>query len=94
MLASAALAFATFYPLATSAIEPTIPALQSYWLLYHIMTLFVAYGAFAASFGLGILYLIKTGKSKKNEKNNEITRIMHPIHTMDTYLFLEISTPL
>ncbi len=67
-IASAALAFATFYPLSTSAIEPTIPALQSYWLLYHIMTLFVAYGAFAASFGLGILYLIKNKKDKGNKK--------------------------
>ena len=67
-IASSALAFATFYPLATSAIEPTIPALQSYWLLYHIMTLFVAYGAFAASFGLGILYLIKNKKDRGNKK--------------------------
>ncbi|MCL6119830.1 MAG: c-type cytochrome biogenesis protein CcsB [Deltaproteobacteria bacterium] len=67
-IASSALAFATFYPLATSAIEPTIPALQSYWLLYHIMTLFVAYGAFAASFGLGILYLIKNGRENGNKK--------------------------
>ncbi len=67
-IASSALAFAAFYPLATSAIEPTIPALQSYWLLYHIMTLFVAYGAFAASFGLGILYLIKNKKDRSDKK--------------------------
>lgn len=71
-VAAAALAFATFSPLATSAIEPTIPALQSYWLLYHIITLFIAYGAFGASFGLGILYLLKykkeIGPVKKQNK--------------------------
>jgi cytochrome c-type biogenesis protein CcsB len=66
LVASLALAFASFSPLAPSAIEPTIPALQSYWLIYHIMTLFVSYGAFGASFGLGILYLIKNGKENNN----------------------------
>ncbi len=60
-----ALVFASFSPMAVSAIEPTIPALQSYWLLYHIIALFLSYGAFAASFGLGILYLIKSGKESK-----------------------------
>ena len=68
LIASLALAFASFSPIAPSTIEPTIPALQSYWLLYHIMTLFVAYGAFAASFGLGILYLIKNKKDGGNKK--------------------------
>ena len=66
--AAAALAFATFSPLATSAIEPTIPALQSYWLLYHIIALFMAYGAFGASFGLGILYLLKYKKESSPVK--------------------------
>ncbi len=70
LIATLALAFATFYPLAASAIEPTIPALRSYWLLYHIITLFVAYGAFAASFGLGILYLIKN-RGRDNKKTRE-----------------------
>lgn len=70
LVAALALAFASFSPIAPSAIEPTIPALQSYWLIYHIMTLFVSYGAFGASFGLGILYLIKNGKENKNSANN------------------------
>jgi cytochrome c-type biogenesis protein CcsB len=71
IVAALALAFASFSPLAPSAIEPTIPALQSYWLIYHIMTLFVSYGAFGASFGLGILYLIKSGKENKNGGGNK-----------------------
>lgn len=64
LVSSAALAFASFSSLSPSAVEPTIPALQSYWLIYHIMTLFISYGAFGASFGLGILYLVKSRKDK------------------------------
>ena len=101
LLASAALAFATFYPLATSAIEPTIPALQSYWLLYHIMTLFVAYGAFAASFGLGILYLIKTGKSKnkdieniKQKKQNRFLSLLPESEVIEESIYKVISVGL
>lgn len=72
IIAALALGFVSFSPLAPSTIEPTIPALQSYWLLYHIIVLFVAYGAFAASFGLGILYLIKNNKENRNgAKNNK-----------------------
>ncbi len=67
-IAGAALAFATFSPLASSLIEPGLPALKSYWLLYHIIALFLAYGAFTASCGLGILFLIKFNKEKKFQK--------------------------
>lgn len=70
LVAALALAFASFSPLATSAIEPTIPALQSYWLLYHIITLFISYGAFGASFGLGILYLLKYKKENNPSKKH------------------------
>ena len=68
LVAALALAFASFSPLAPSAIEPTIPALQSYWLLYHIIALFMAYGAFGVSFGLGILYLLKYKKENNQAK--------------------------
>ena len=70
-----ALSFATFYPLSTSAIEPyIIPALKSYWLLYHIISLFLAYGAFAAAFGIGILFLIKYKQTDKFNKAKNITQ--------------------
>ncbi|MHB1661687.1 MAG: c-type cytochrome biogenesis protein CcsB [bacterium] len=82
LVAALALAFASFSPLAPSTIEPTIPALQSYWLIYHIMTLFISYGAFGASFGLGILYLIKNGKESKigadNKKRGGFVSLLPP----------------
>jgi len=47
---------ALFFP---DDIRPLVPALQSDWLLYHVITSFVSYGAFAVSFGVSIIYLIK-----------------------------------
>ena len=39
--------------------EALMPALQSYWLEIHVITIFLAYGAFALSFGTGLIYLWK-----------------------------------
>ncbi|MBU0481388.1 MAG: c-type cytochrome biogenesis protein CcsB [Proteobacteria bacterium] len=51
-------------------IKPLIPALQSNWLIAHVMTCFVGYAAFAVACGLGIMYLIKdTNVEKGKEKN-------------------------
>jgi cytochrome c-type biogenesis protein CcsB len=43
-----------------SDIEPLVPALQSNWLLYHVVTCFLGYAAFAVACGISIMYLIKT----------------------------------
>lgn len=42
-----------------TGIRPLMPALQSVWLEFHVITAIVAYGAFGVSFCLGIAYLIK-----------------------------------
>ncbi|MDH5202725.1 MAG: c-type cytochrome biogenesis protein CcsB [Nitrospirota bacterium] len=47
-------------------IHPLVPALQSNWLLAHVMMSFIAYAAFALSFSTGLMYLILT-----TEKRNE-----------------------
>ena len=44
-------------------IEPLVPALQSNWLLAHVMMSFIAYAAFALSFSTGLMYLaLKTDR--------------------------------
>ncbi len=43
-----------------SGIEPLVPALQSNWLLYHVVTCFLGYAAFAVACGVSIMYLIKS----------------------------------
>ncbi len=40
-------------------IEPLVPALQSNWLLVHVLTCFLGYAAFAVSFGSSVMYLAK-----------------------------------
>ncbi len=45
-----------------SGIQPLVPALQSNWLLYHVITCFLGYAAFAVACGISIMYLIKAGK--------------------------------
>jgi cytochrome c-type biogenesis protein CcsB len=42
-----------------NGIEPLVPALQSNWLLYHVITCFLGYAAFAVACGISIMYLIK-----------------------------------
>jgi cytochrome c-type biogenesis protein CcsB len=62
-LAFLALAYASF---SEKAIHPLIPALQSNWLTVHVATCFLGYAAFALSFGISVMFLVKgadTGKS-------------------------------
>jgi len=57
--AVAAMAYASFASRINQEISPLVPALQSNWLLAHVITCFIGYGAFAVAGGLGIMYLIK-----------------------------------
>ncbi|MBI5664872.1 MAG: c-type cytochrome biogenesis protein CcsB [Nitrospirae bacterium] len=46
-------------------IQPLIPALQSNWLLFHVLLSFLGYAAFGVSFGAAAAYLIMVTESKK-----------------------------
>jgi cytochrome c-type biogenesis protein CcsB len=50
------MAYASLTP---NEIQPLVPALQSNWLISHVVTCFVGYAAFAVSFGVSFLYLFK-----------------------------------
>ncbi len=51
-------------------IKPLIPALQSNWLIAHVVTCFVGYAAFAVAAGMGIMYLVgSTSVEGGKEKN-------------------------
>lgn len=47
-------------------ISPLVPALQSNWLLVHVIMSFIAYAAFAISFSTGLMYLISTSEKYEN----------------------------
>ena len=71
-----AMAYASFSKDVDSKIQPLVPALKSNWLIAHVMTCFLGYAAFAVSFGLSILYLVK--KKSFTSKNPEILIRMAP----------------
>ncbi|MDR3089825.1 MAG: c-type cytochrome biogenesis protein CcsB [Desulfobulbaceae bacterium] len=58
-LAFLAMAYASFTPGISRAIAPLIPALQSNWLIAHVVTCFIGYAGFAVAAALGCVYLLK-----------------------------------
>jgi cytochrome c-type biogenesis protein CcsB len=50
------------------AIEPLVPALQSNWLTYHVITCFLGYAGFAVACGASIMYLLVAGKNGEKPK--------------------------
>lgn len=60
-----ALAFIDSYGM-SKEISPLIPALQSNWLLAHVVMSFIAYAMFSVSFSTGLMYLI-VRTDKRNE---------------------------
>ncbi|MBS3906160.1 MAG: c-type cytochrome biogenesis protein CcsB [Syntrophaceae bacterium] len=49
-------------------VRPLMPALQSDWLFYHVVTCFLGYAAFAVSFGVSLVYLFR----KEDKTSNSI----------------------
>lgn len=58
-LACLSIAYASLSPNVSDRIQPLIPALQSNWLIAHVITCFLGYGGFAIAFGISIMYLIR-----------------------------------
>lgn len=60
------------------AIRPLVPALQSYWLKFHVLTVMSGYAAFTVAFAASVYYLIvryaRTSKSKKAGESLERRR--------------------
>lgn len=64
-LAFLALAYASFSPNINTRIQPLVPALQSNWLIAHVLTCFLGYAAFAVSFALSVMVLIRKSQGKR-----------------------------
>ncbi len=54
-----AMAYASFSSDVSKSISPLVPALQSNWLIAHVVTCFIGYAAFAVAAALGIMYVIR-----------------------------------
>ena len=53
------MAYASFASEISQRINPLVPALQSNWLIAHVIACFIGYAAFAVACGLGVMYLLK-----------------------------------
>jgi cytochrome c-type biogenesis protein CcsB len=60
-----AMAYASTSTDMKKAISPLVPALQSNWLIAHVVTCFIGYAAFSVAAGLGFMYLIKKRNGNK-----------------------------
>jgi len=92
-LAFLAMAYASL-PKVDSSIEPLIPALQSNWLIAHVITCFIGYAGFAVAFGISILYFIKAsappgdgGLGNKIPQTEMLDELTHQM-VMFGFLFL------
>lgn len=68
--AAVAMAYASFSDRIDDQISPLIPALQSNWLIAHVVTCFIGYAAFAVAGGLGLMYLLKQSASNKTSTSS------------------------
>ena len=62
-----AIALTSIAPGVQVKITPLVPALQSNWLTIHVTTCFFGYAAFAVSFGISLLYLIRDRRGKTRD---------------------------
>jgi cytochrome c-type biogenesis protein CcsB len=79
-------------------ISPLMPALQSNWLLYHVVTCFLGYAAFAVACGVSIMYLIKANfeKNENDKSAGGILSVFPPIRILDdmNYKSIMVGFPL
>ena len=57
------------------AITPLVPALQSNWLIAHVVTCFIGYAAFAVACGFGVVYLLKNREKSKNTQGKLLSQL-------------------
>ena len=81
-----------------NSIEPLVPALQSNWLLYHVITCFLGYAAFAVACGISIMYIVKAKFEEGNSASSAggLMAMFPPIRVLDdlNYRAIMIGFPL
>ncbi|WP_457575459.1 c-type cytochrome biogenesis protein CcsB [Desulfomarina sp.] len=79
-----AMAYASFSTDISKTINPLVPALQSNWLIAHVVTCFVGYAAFAVAAALGIMYLIKSRETERQTAgSSSLSGSLPPLKTID-----------
>jgi cytochrome c-type biogenesis protein CcsB len=74
-------------PSTSKEIVPLIPALQSQWLVWHVVLSFIGEAAFAVSFGAGLMYLIL----ESSKKGSFPSRTFPDLETLDALIYRAIA---
>jgi cytochrome c-type biogenesis protein CcsB len=80
-LAFLAMAYASFSDNISKSISPLVPALQSNWLIAHVITCFVGYASFAMAAALGVMYLLKS-RSLQNQASLATSEANHHLPSL------------
>lgn len=84
------MAYASFAPNMNDRIQPLLPALQSNWLIAHVMTCFLGYASFAVSCSLSIMYLIKKPLAEKKNGGSGLLSYFPGIPVLDELIYQTI----
>jgi cytochrome c-type biogenesis protein CcsB len=84
------MAYASFAKGMNQEISPLIPALQSNWLIAHVVTCFIGYGAFAMAGGLGVMYLLKKSALEKGLAKDSQTGSLPDLRVIDDMTYKTI----
>jgi len=78
-----AMAYASFSADISKSISPLVPALQSNWLIAHVVTCFIGYAAFAVAAGLGLMYLLKSSTAGDENDDKAKSHTLPPLKVID-----------
>jgi cytochrome c-type biogenesis protein CcsB len=83
-------------PIFDSQIRPLMPALQSSWLTYHVVTIMLSYSAFALSFFVAIMYLGKDFLTHGDDTTHPLLRRLPSLEALDmfNYRIIGVGFPL
>ena len=74
-------------PTTPKEIMPLIPALQSQWLVWHVIFSFLGEAGFAIAFGSSVMYLIR----KRSPEKSVIAKTLPSLSTLDTISYRAIA---
>ncbi len=77
----------TSLPTTPKDIKPLIPALQSQWLVWHVLLAFIGEAGFAIAFGASVMYLIR----KRASENGFVARTFPSLQSLDTISYRAVA---
>ncbi|MCD6307939.1 MAG: c-type cytochrome biogenesis protein CcsB [Candidatus Latescibacteria bacterium] len=74
-------------PTTPKEIMPLIPALQSQWLVWHVILSFIGEAGFAVAFGASIMYVLR----KRSSEGGLVCRVFPSLDTLDTVSYRAVA---